>query len=113
MSARPAAPHPEPKVITHSHRSFVASFRQADEAIRIILLAVLVLVMGSTARAQETASTTATMRMPWPAPVGHRQPRPADIPVNPATKPAKDAYDIALDRLNRAADGSLRICRGC
>ncbi len=48
-------------MITDSDRSLVASFRQTDEAIRIILLAAFVLMMGSTAQAQETtASTTMT-----------------------------------------------------
>ena len=49
-------------------------------------------------------------RTAWPAPVGHRQPRPADIP--PAPTP-KNGTDAALERLQRTLDGKLNICRGC
>ena len=44
-----------------------------------------------------------------PAPVGHRQPRAADLP---ATLP-RGASDEWLDRLNRETDRKLEICRGC
>jgi hypothetical protein len=46
----------------------------------------------------------------WPAPVGHRQPRPADIP---AEGQKKRDFDWQLERLNKAIDDKLRICRGC
>jgi hypothetical protein len=41
----------------------------------------------------------------WPAPIGHSQPRAADIPLLPSL-----AEQEALDR---ALDEKLRICRGC
>jgi hypothetical protein len=46
---------------------------------------------------------------PWPAPIGHRQPRAANVPV----KPVKTASDAWLQRLNRRTDRKLQICRGC
>ena len=49
-------------------------------------------------------------RTAWPAPVGHRQPRAEDIPVE---RPKKSASDAELERLERALDGKLMICRGC
>ena len=46
---------------------------------------------------------------PWPAPVGHRQPRAADIPPDLR----KTASDEWLRRLHRELDRKLQICRGC
>jgi hypothetical protein len=43
------------------------------------------------------------------APVGHRQPRAADLP---ATR-QRDPSDEWLNRLNRETDRKLEICRGC
>ena len=43
------------------------------------------------------------------APVGHRQPRAADIPANRSS--ADD--DAWLNRVNRDIDSKLTICRGC
>jgi hypothetical protein len=42
------------------------------------------------------------------APVGHRQPRAADIP---ATNPT--ATDLLLERQQAELNRRLRICRGC
>jgi hypothetical protein len=59
--------------------------------------------------APQTHSSGATPAA-WPAPVGHRQPRAADIPMDMAKKRDLDAE---LERLDRALDGKLKICRGC
>jgi hypothetical protein len=48
--------------------------------------------------------------MVWQAPVGHRQPRPVDIP---AVRPKPGEFDVELERLDRALDGRLQICRAC
>ncbi|MCC6776813.1 MAG: hypothetical protein IT537_09295 [Hyphomicrobiales bacterium] len=80
---------------------------------RLAVILALLLVSAGTAMAADTAaaeSESSAVRLPRPAPVGHRQPRPADIA---AAKPGKDRYDVAVERLNRAADSTLRICRGC
>jgi hypothetical protein len=44
-----------------------------------------------------------------PAPIGHRQPRPSDVP---ATR-ERDPSDVWLNRLNRETDRKLQICRDC
>jgi hypothetical protein len=45
----------------------------------------------------------------WRAPVGHCQPRAADIP-----KSAQELEDTAsLDRENAIVDSKMSICRGC
>jgi hypothetical protein len=45
----------------------------------------------------------------WLAPVGHRQPRAADIP-----KSAPESEDTAsLDRENASVDSKIGICRRC
>ena len=43
------------------------------------------------------------------APVGHRQPRAADIPA----EVPKNELGQRIDRTNRALDRQLQICRGC
>jgi hypothetical protein len=50
------------------------------------------------------AGETATR--PWSAPVGHRQPRAADIPQSVSSQ-SLDQEDIDVDRKIRG------ICRGC
>jgi hypothetical protein len=45
----------------------------------------------------------------WLAPVGHRQPRAADIP-----KSVPDSEETAsLERENASVDSKISICRGC
>jgi hypothetical protein len=44
-----------------------------------------------------------------PAPVGHRQPKAADIPKD---RP-KDTTDEQREKLDRELDAKLRICRNC
>jgi hypothetical protein len=51
----------------------------------------------------------AVAAMPWPAPVGHRQPR-ADDPANGMRFSGHDSGD---DWLDQKLDRRLRICRGC
>ena len=43
------------------------------------------------------------------APVGHRQPRTADIPANTP----RDGSDEWLNQINRETDSKLHSCRGC
>jgi len=47
-----------------------------------------------------------TMTRPWSAPVGHRQPRAADIPA-PASQQSLDDEDANVDRKISG------VCRGC
>lgn len=45
----------------------------------------------------------------WPAPVGHSQPRAADIPLGIPLSPAL----VEQEAFDRALDDKLKICRGC
>jgi hypothetical protein len=51
-----------------------------------------------------------TRSKPWPAPVGHRQPRAADVT---GQGPAKDDFAERLERINRSLDQTLQICQRC
>jgi hypothetical protein len=48
-------------------------------------------------------------RQPWPAPIGHRQPRVEDI----QNGVSQNAVDAEQERLDRALSRKLMICRGC
>jgi hypothetical protein len=57
-------------------------------------------------RAVYASNETATM--PWSAPVGHRQPRVADIPASTsASQEIIDREDANVDRMIKG------VCRGC
>jgi len=47
--------------------------------------------------------------LPWSAPVGHRQPRAADLHLDAGLSPDQ----MTLQRENNAVDRKLTICRGC
>ena len=71
----------------------------------------LVLMAGPAAIAQTRgANSSSEKQTPWPAPVGHRQPRVDQVPSekdlnNPNSASNRD--DAALDRKIKS------ICRGC
>jgi hypothetical protein len=48
-------------------------------------------------------------RLPWSAPVGHRQPRAADLHMDAELSPDQ----VRLQQENDAVDRKLTICRGC
>ncbi|MGZ5873081.1 MAG: hypothetical protein ACXWKP_13335 [Bradyrhizobium sp.] len=73
---------------------------------------ILVVLMASPAAIAQTGSTNSLSekQTPWPAPVGHRQPRMDQVPSekdlnNPNSASNRD--DAALDRKIKS------ICRGC
>lgn len=49
------------------------------------------------------------VQRPWPAPVGHRQPRVSDVPVNIQLS----STEREEQRRDRELDAKLVICRGC
>ena len=77
----------------------------------IVTTTLLVLMAGPSAIAQSgTSSSSSEKQGPWPAPVGHRQPRVDQVPSekdlnNPNS--AVNREDAALDRKIKS------ICRGC
>jgi hypothetical protein len=65
---------------------------------------------GSAVYAQTGTGSTSDKQGPWPAPVGHKQPRADQVPSE------KDLNNpnTALDRENAALDKKIKgICRGC
>ncbi|UQD77142.1 hypothetical protein JEY40_04620 [Bradyrhizobium japonicum] len=62
------------------------------------------------ARATERfASAEPTSRLPWLAPVGHRQPSRADAPHSDALS----AWEREQQQRDQMLDRKLIICRGC
>jgi len=67
----------------------------------------LMLTIGSSAVAQ-TGNSSSGKQGPWPAPVGHRQPRADQVPQGKdAAADAEKREDAELDRRIKS------ICRGC
>ena len=67
-------------------------------------------VAGSGAIAQTGTRSSSDKQSPWPAPVGHRQPRADQVPSE------KDLNnpDSAANREDAALDKKIKsICRGC
>jgi hypothetical protein len=64
------------------------------------------LPMSATA---DHASTMLTSRLPWLAPVGHRQPHRADVPQHEAVS----AWERQQQQADQELDRKLIICRGC
>jgi hypothetical protein len=67
-------------------------------------------VAGSAAIAQTGTNSSSDKQGPWPAPVGHRQPRADQVP------PEKDLNNPnnAANREDAALDKKIKsICRGC
>jgi hypothetical protein len=50
-----------------------------------------------------------TTCLPWQAPIGHRQPRAADLP----NRLTPVASDLELRALDKSLDEKLTICRSC
>jgi len=53
------------------------------------------------------AAERGEFRGPLPAPVGHRQPKPSDLPADVTRNENRAAQDL------RDLDAKLRICKGC
>jgi len=77
----------------------------------ILSIALMVLIGGADAFAQGSSSVSKNSGGgAVQAPVGHRQPRPADLP---SEKNLSDPND-PLSKENRALDRKIKsICRGC
>jgi hypothetical protein len=81
----------------------------------IVTTTLLVLMAAPSAIAQSgarpgAANPSSEKQMPWPAPVGHRQPRIDEVP------PEKDLNNPnnAANREDAALDRKIKsICRGC
>jgi hypothetical protein len=68
----------------------------------------VVVVGRGTADAVASTDGRQTTTRPWPAPVGHRQPRAADVPTSTSgSQQILDQEDARVDRSIRS------VCRGC
>lgn len=54
-------------------------------------------------------STVLTSRLPWLVPVGHRQPRRAEVPPSETVS----AWERQQQQFDQELDRRLIICRGC
>jgi|SRR5260370_1305033 len=64
--------------------------------------------MASAPSVRSSSAGSETLTRPWSAPVGHRQPRAADIPSSTTiSQPTLDEEDANVDRKIRS------VCRGC
>ncbi|MCA1454900.1 hypothetical protein I6F35_16955 [Bradyrhizobium sp. BRP22] len=52
-------------------------------------------------------ASSRTLGLPWPAPVGHRQPQAKDLPSQSPNELGR------ISEEDRAVDRKLTICRGC
>jgi hypothetical protein len=83
--------------------------------LRLAVIALPVLLYPAAAFAEDVmpsdGSTVASPSRAPEAPVGHRQPRAADVPAD--TRQDKDALADRIDRINQKFDRELKICRNC
>jgi hypothetical protein len=63
----------------------------------------------SISAATNRAPIVLTSRLPWLAPVGHRQPHPADVPQQGAVS----GWEHQQQQFDQELDRKLIICRGC
>jgi hypothetical protein len=63
----------------------------------------------STTAPADRAPIALASRMPWLAPVGHRQPHRADVPQHEAIS----AWEHQQQQFDQELDRKLIICRGC
>jgi hypothetical protein len=63
----------------------------------------------STSAATDRSPIALTSRLPWLAPVGHRQPHQADVPQQGAVS----AWEHQQQQFDQELDRKLIICRGC
>jgi hypothetical protein len=72
-----------------------------------VAAAVSVTAMPAEAQQQQLGPNSDRLRME--APIGHRQPRPSDLPA----KVQKDEKNPPAEQNARALDSQMTICRGC
>lgn len=64
---------------------------------------------GARAAVESNRPMVLTSRLPWLAPVGHRQPRRAEIPQSEEIS----AWERQQQQFDQELDRKLVICRGC
>jgi hypothetical protein len=89
-------------------------------ALIIIGLPMAALAQGNAQRPPDSQALDAQPQQshPWPAPTGHRQPRPSDLPPDVLRAEDGDGATQGQGKGGRARaqedlDKDLRICKGC
>ena len=83
--------------------------RSASVAAALVAGTALFGLLSPAAASNQNSPAVLTSRLPWLAPIGHRQPTGADVPqddVLSAWERQQQDLDVGLDR-------KLVICRGC
>ena len=97
--------------------AFVGLVSPANAAYQLDAVSVFPdLPASATADGKQTNSAVArnqslhlTSRLPWPAPIGHRQPHRAEVPQPEAVS----AWERQQQQFEKELDRKLVICRGC
>jgi hypothetical protein len=75
---------------------------------KLMLTTIFLMLTAAPAAIAQTGSSSSSKQGPWPAPVGHRQPRADQVPSE------KDNANDAMKREDADLDRKLKsICRGC
>ena len=81
---------------------------------KLLVTATFLMLMAGPAAVAQTGNSSSSKQTPWPAPVGHRQPRADQVPsekdignTGPNANDAMKREDAELDRKLKS------ICRGC
>jgi hypothetical protein len=89
-------------------RKRLGSCKRLGLATLLLVAAATPALAQSTLQKPSTYASNATTTRPWSAPIGHRQPRAADIPASASTP------QQIIDREDAIVDGKIKgICRGC
>ena len=104
----------EPVTTNSNAGAFAGAGRTSDIAVRVMrraaTVAAAVAFIGlSQPVAAASPQDRLTSHLPWLAPVGHRQPRQADIRRNGVLS----AWEREQQQENGELDRRLKICRGC
>jgi hypothetical protein len=106
-TAFPAATRSNAAAFADAGRRFNIAVRSLRHAAAVATgVAFLGVALPATAA---SARDGLTSHLPWLAPVGHRQPRQADIPQDEILS----AWEREQQRLDDELDRKLSICRGC
>jgi|SRR5271156_2153683 len=112
---RNGAAHPEPpaKECHHAPTPILKRSLSASAAVAIFAAyrqdTVAVFPDLSISAAKDRAPIVLTSRLPWLAPVGHRQPHQADVPPHEAVS----AWEHQRQQVDQELDRKLIICGGC
>jgi hypothetical protein len=78
-------------------------------AMAFVVLAFAVMALATNSFADTGHTDQLPLSRPWPAPVGHHQPRAEDVDRGDTVS----GSNRQLQEWDRAIDGRLNICRGC